>query len=126
MKDFWMFFYIILFLVVFLVTYIMDLIKIKRKKAKNIGEVQYLVNKFNLNSSKLNYKKVCLVVSILNSIIITTVTFVISIINVPMILQFLVGFILLFALIFSLYEIYGRILVKRGYVKKKVKKGSNK
>ncbi|MBE6161830.1 MAG: hypothetical protein E7158_06400 [Firmicutes bacterium] len=128
MKRFLIFLFIIIFIVVFLITYIMDLIKIKKKKTKKIGEVQYLINKFNLSPTKLKYKKVCLVISLLNAFIIATVTSIISLLDVPMALQFLVGFILLFALIYSLYEIYGRILVKKGYEKNKQtkKKGSKK
>ena len=128
MKKFWFLFYVLIFVIVFLITFIMDLFKIKKKKTKNIGELQYLINKFNLSPTKLRYKRVCFVISLLNSIIITAVTYVISMIKVPMALQFLIGFILLFALIYSLYEIYGRILVKKGYEKNKStnKKGSKK
>ena len=43
---------------------------------------------------------------------------VISNIDLYIVWQLLIGFVLLFALIYSLYEIYGRHLVKKGYQKK--------
>ena len=121
-KHLYVYFYILVFLIIMLLTYVLDLLKIKKRKYKTISEVQYLIAKFKLNSSKLNYKRICLVVSLLNAIIITTVVVVVSSINAPIALQFLVGFILLFALIYALYEIFGRILIAKGYNKK----GSNK
>jgi hypothetical protein len=121
-KEMYIYFYILLFVIVFLVTYIMDLLKIRRKKQKKIGEIQYLVNKFNLDINKINYKKSCFVIAIINAFIISSVTIFISFVDMIMTLQLLLGFILLFALIYSLYEIYGRILVKKGYTKKKVGK----
>lgn len=118
-KYFYIWFYVIVFTVVFLITYIFDLIKIKRKKQKKIGEMQYLIEKFKLDSNKINYKFNCFIISVMNAFIIATVTTVISMVKTIMTLQLLIGFVLLFALIYSLYEIYGRILVKKGYSKKK-------
>ena len=111
--------YIFIFAVIFLITFIMDLLKIKKRKFKKIGEVQYLVNKFKLDINKINYKNTCLIISLINAFIISTVTLVIFMIDTMMTLQLLVGFILLFTLIYILYEIYGRILIKKGYQKKK-------
>ena len=111
--------YLFIFVVVFLLTLVMDLFKIKKKKFKKIGEVQYMINKFKLDVNKLNYKKTCIIISLINAFIISTVTIIIYSIDVSMVLQLLVGFILLFSLIYVLYEIYGRILIKRGYQQKK-------
>ncbi len=122
-KTFSLIFFLIIYMLVFLITYIMDLIKIKKKKQKKIGEIQYLVSKFKLDINKLNYKKACLVISFLNAFIISSVTLVISLLKTNMTLQLIVGFVLLFSLIYSLYEIYGRILVKKGYVLKNKKVG---
>ena len=122
-KEMYVIFYLVVYLIVFLVTYIIDLIKIKKKKQKKIGEIQYLVSKFKLDINKLNYKKVCLVISFLNAFIISSVTLVISLLKTNMTLQLIVGFVLLFSLIYSLYEIYGRILVKKGYALKNKKVG---
>ena len=114
--------YIFIFIVIFLVTFIMDLLKIKKKKIKKIGEVQYLVNKFKLDINKINYKRTCLIISLINAFIIATVTLIIFVIDTAMTLQLLVGFVLLFSLIYVMYEIYGRILIKKGYQKKGSKK----
>ena len=121
-KEMYVIFYLVVYLIVFLVTYIIDLIKIKKKKQKKIGEIQYLTSKFKLDSNKINYKRVSLVIALLNSFIISTVTLVISLVNTNMTLQLVIGFVLLFALIYSVYEIYGRILIKKGYKKKVGKK----
>ncbi len=115
--SFYIYFYIALLVVVFLVTYIMDLIKIKKKKTNKIGEMQYLISKFKLDKNKINYKKSCMIISIINAFIIATVITVISMIKLHMTIQLAVGFILLFSLIYSMYEIYGRILAKKYYKK---------
>ena len=122
-KEFIVYFYILIFVVVFLINLIMDLIKIKKRKFRKIGEIQYLVNKFNLDINKIKYKSTSICISLINAFIIATVTTVISVIDAAMAIQLLCGFVLLFALIYSLYEIYGRILIKKGCQKKK---GSNK
>ncbi|MBQ6686906.1 MAG: hypothetical protein IJN03_00090 [Bacilli bacterium] len=89
----------------------------KKKEVKEFGEVNYLVGKFKLDKKKINYKSVILWTAIINSFIISFVSTVISAIPAHMIWQLLVGFVLIFALIYSLYEIYGRILVKKGWGK---------
>ena len=118
-KQFYIYFYLIIFIMIILISYILDLLKIKKKKSKSIGEIQYLVMKFNLNSAKFRYKKICFIISLLNAFIITSVVVVVSLLNVPIALQLLVGFILLFVLIYVIYEIFGRILIKKGFQKKK-------
>lgn len=83
------------------------------KKVKSIMEVEYLCAKFKLDKSKLNYNELKIMLPLLNSLIITLVTLIIELIKVPMILRFLIGFILLIGLIYSVYEIYGRHLLKK-------------
>ena len=116
--------YLFIFVVIFLITFIMDLLKIKKRKFKKIGEVQYLVNKFKIDTNKISYKKTCLVISLINAFIISTVTIIIFVVDVHMTLQLLLGFVLLFSLIYIMYEIYGRILIKKGYQQKKENKES--
>jgi hypothetical protein len=93
--------------------------KLKNKKKKNneIMEVNYLVGKFKLDKKKLFNKKVTLICSLINAFIISSVVTIISNIKLKMMWQLLIGFVLLFGLIYSLYEIYGRILVKKGKYK---------
>ena len=76
-----------------------------------------MVSKFKLDKKKLNYKSCILCISLINAFIISFVSTVISAIPTKIVWQLLVGFVLIFALIYSMYEIYGRILVKKGFGK---------
>lgn len=115
----------ILFVVVALVIFILDYLlvfkrKIKSKKVKNeeIMEFSYLIHKFKLDKNKIFYKPLGLYCALFNGFIISLTVTIISNIKVKMIWQLLIGFVLLFALIYSIYEIYGRTLVKKGWQKK--------
>ena len=111
-KEFIIYFYILVFIIVFLVNFILDLLKIKKRKFKKIGEVQYLVNKFKLDINKINYKKIVFTISLINAFIIATTTTLVSFLNAMLAIQLLCGFVILFTLIYSVYEIYGRYLAK--------------
>jgi len=89
----------------------------KKKEVKEFGEINYLVGKFKLDKKKIDYKSCIFWTAIINSFIISFVSTVISAIPAHIIWQLLVGFVLIFVLIYALYEIYGRILVKKGWVK---------
>ncbi len=87
--------------------------KLKRKKEKTIGEISYLIRKFHLDVRKIDYWKMILPISLINAFIISFVATVIMLFPVNMIWQLLIGFVLLFFLIYAIYEIYGRHLVKK-------------
>jgi len=89
----------------------------KQKEIKEFGEISYLVGKFKLDKKKIDYKSCIFWTAIINSFIISFVATVISAIPAHIIWQLLVGFVLIFVLIYSLYEIYGRILIKKGWGK---------
>lgn len=123
--------FIVLLIVVFLVDYYFinkrKLILInnkgmtkkgKKKKVKNISEIDYLVGKFKLNSKKLNKERVIIWISLINSFIIASVSSVVMLMPFKIMWQLLIAFVLLFGLIYALYEIYGRYL-KKLEVKKK-------
>lgn len=123
--------FIVLLIVVFLVDYYFinkrKLILInnkgmtkkgKKKKVKNISEIDYLVGKFKLNSKKLNKEQVIIWISFINSFIIASVSSVVMLMPFKIMWQLLIAFVLLFGLIYALYEIYGRYL-KKLEVKKK-------
>lgn len=82
------------------------------KKYDAIGEMNYLVYKFKLDRKKINYKKEIRVIAALNSFIISSVGTFVTCLDIPLFLQLGIGFVLLFALIYALYEIYGRHLLK--------------
>ena len=92
----------------------------KTKKIKDIGELDYLITKFKLDTKKLNVNEAILVIAILNSFIIAFTSTIIVLIPGSISIQLLVAFVVLFMLIYALYEIYGRILKKKeGKVRKK-------
>ena len=84
----------------------------KNKKIKNIGELDYLIMKFKLDKQKINQNKAIFWIAIINSFIISSVSCVIMLIPLKLMWQMLIAFALLFALIYSIYEIYGRHLKK--------------
>ncbi len=112
-------FFIFIYIIIFLITYIWNKRKLKKKKYEAIGEMNYLIAKFKLQKKNINYKKEILVISLINSLIIASVGTFVTCLNLPMFVQLLIGFVLLFALIYALYEIYGRHLVKKEKESKK-------
>lgn len=82
----------------------------KTKKIKNIGELDYVIAKFKLDFKKIDTEKAIIWISLINSFIISLVSFIIMIIPLKIAWQMLIAFALLFGLIYSLYEIYGRHL----------------
>ena len=110
------FMFLIFLLIIFIITYFMNLSKYKKKKS--IGEIKYLINKFNLDEKKLKKRQMILWVSIIDAFIISFVGTFIFMLPIDYVWKFLAGFVLLFALIYALFEIYGRHLVKNGFQKK--------
>lgn len=107
------YFFIVLFIIIFIINYLFNYRKVKKKKYDSIGEMNYLIAKFKLNKNKINYKKEILWISLINSFIISSVGTFVTCLDILIILQLALGFVLLFALIYSLYEIYGRHLQKK-------------
>lgn len=86
--------------------------KKKQKKIKNIGEIDYLIAKFKLDFKKINMQRAIIWISLINSFIISSVSTIVMFLPIKMMWSMLIAFVLLFALIYSLYEIYGRHLKK--------------
>jgi len=108
----------VIFLIIFLFYFlVLNRMKLKKQNYNKIGEINYLIKKFNLDSHKINYRLVANIVALINAFIIAFVCVVISLIDIAFIWQMLIGFVLLFSLIYALYEIFGRILVKKGWGK---------
>lgn len=118
--------FLILMLIVFLVDYYLinkrKLVLIKnkgktkkgkQKKIKSIGEIDYLTIKFKLNKKKLNEDRMIIWISLINSFIISIVSSVVMLMPLKLMWLMLIAFVLLFCLIYSLYEIYGRHLKKK-------------
>lgn len=86
--------------------------KKKKKKKTEIMEVDYLVRKFGIPKEYLLNVRIFKKMAIINAFIISLVSTIIMFLPIHMSLQFLVGFALLFGLIYSLYEILGRSIIK--------------
>lgn len=118
---------IITLIIVFLVDYFAVLLpkykvisgkKTKKKDKKiYIMELQYLINHFKLDIKKIDLEYVIKWFAFLNAFIIAFTSAVIMLLPWNMFFQLLVGFVLLLALIYSLYELFGRHLVKKGWQK---------
>lgn len=85
----------------------------KKKKEKQIGELDYMIIKFKLNPKKIDKKKAIFWISLINSFIISLVSTILMLAPFKIIWQMLIAFVLLFGLIYSLYELYGRHLKKK-------------
>ena len=91
--------------------------KKKNKKLEEFVGLSYLIPKFKLDINKMNLNYVFFMVSLIDAFIISFVFVVITIIPWDMGFSMLLGFVLLFGLIYALYEILGRVLVKKGWSK---------
>ena len=111
----------IFFLVVFVFIFLLEFFVLtkgkKNKKGKRpdkmVTEGLYLVSKFNLDSKKLNVRRLNTHISLINGFIIAFVSTFVSIISDNIGIELGIGFVLLIGLIYSIYEIYGRILKKK-------------
>ncbi len=123
-KEIWLniLFFLGLFLAIYVLTYCMNLYKLKKKKQKNISELNYLILKFHLDKKKLKVRSMLIWFSIIDAFIISFVTTFITIIKLDTIWQILIGFVLLFVLIYAFYEIYGRHLINKGLQESRGKK----
>ena len=91
--------------------------KKKNKKLEEFVGLSYLIPKFKLDINKMDLNYVFFMVSLIDAFIISFVFVVITIIPWDMGFSMLLGFVLLFGLIYALYDILGRVLVKKGWSK---------
>ena len=110
--------FLLCFLILFILIYFVYLGQLKRKKRKEIIELVYLQNKFHLDSKKINARKEILWISMIDAFIMSFVWSFMNFIPVGFLWQMMIAFVLVFALIYAIYEIYGRHLVKKGYQRK--------
>ena len=121
-------FFIIMFIIIYIVNYYFILKKKyniingkKKSKRKNkeieIMELSYLITKFNLDKNKMDLLYCIRWIAFLDAFIISLTGTVIFLIPWKIVWQFLVGFVMVFGLIYALYELLGRHLVKKGWNK---------
>lgn len=96
---------------------------LKQKKKKRVKKLDdfvgfsYLVPKFKLDINKMDLNYMFFCISLLNAFIISFVFMIVYIIPWGLMFKMLLGFVLLFGLIYALYELLGRHLVKKGWQK---------
>ncbi len=118
---------VILFLVAFVfsfggrfILYLLSKRKSGKKKKQKIGiavELKYLIVKFDLDGERIDNKGFASLVSLLDALIISTTVVAVVLVTDNITLELFIGLILVVLLITVIYEILGRILVKKGYGK---------
>jgi len=113
---------LIVFMVLSVVLYFYDMYmfnvmrnnkKNKKNKEKYLFSVRYLMAKFKLSKELLIQNKMAFIYSLIDAFIITIVFMIIELINLPFYIQILIGFVLLFGLIYAMYELLGRYLERK-------------
>ena len=112
---------VIYFVVSYLIIFLLYSLVINRKKksykdATKQMDIFYLVNKFKLNTKKTKYNTLKWITNIINPLIIS-ITFIIVTNIKSFILGIMIGFLVMMMLIYSIYEIIGRILKKKEFDK---------
>lgn len=105
--------FVIVFVIMFFIYFFLLRRKMKKKKLQRIGEFAYLVNRFKLDTKKIDYKSLSIGVSFINSFIMAFVSTFIMLLPINMAWRLIVAFVMLMGLIYALYEIYGRHLSKK-------------
>lgn len=115
-------FFLLMWIVAFIVNVLFNLFRIKtaKKKAK-LGEVALIAKLKKVNLDNINWTVQNILTSIINSFILSFVGTFVTIFEWNYAIQMIVGFSLLFGLMYALYDIYGRIL-KSWEIRKELKK----
>ena len=82
----------------------------KKTKEVEVGELNYLVSKFKLDQKKLNWKNLAVMFALINAFIMAFVVAILEFVSGEFYIKLPIAFVLIFALIYALYEIYGRYL----------------
>ena len=121
-------FFIIVFLMVYIFCYyIAGRIKVPKEKNKDkstgkgkkqrpfkyTNEGKLMVIRYNLDEKKVDYQELLKWTSFCNAFVISLTCTIISNIPLKMYFQLAIGFIIIFALIYSIFEIVGRHLNKK-------------
>ena len=94
------------------ILYFITFNKKNKKRRQESIEIVYMVNKYKLNKDKINIKRIKWILNFVNPFIIA-VTFLVVMMIDSFTLGLLVGFAMMLALIYSVYEIIGRLLRRR-------------
>ena len=102
--------YIVLFIIYLIFFYLRGL---KKKSILNSMQVEFLKIRFQFKNKDLKPKKLGIIITLLDPLIISLTGTIVSLPKWNYIISLLIGFVLLIALIYSFYEILGRILKRK-------------
>ena len=102
--------YLILFIIYLIFFYILGL---RKKRILNSMQIEFLKIRFNLKNKDFNPKIIGLVITFIDPLIISLTGTIVSLPKWNYIIELLLGFVLLMALIYSFYEILGRIIKRK-------------
>ena len=102
--------YVIFFIVYLIFYYFRGL---KKKTILDSLQVEFLKVRFGFKNKELKPKKIGLIVTFVDPLIISLTGTIVSLPKWNYILELLLGFVLLVALIYSFYEIIGRIIRRK-------------
>ena len=118
--------FIIAYILMFIIYFIFFYLKGKKHNSiLNSIQVEFLKIRFQFKNKDLKQTKIGIIICFIDPLIISLTGTIVSGINMNFIIQILLGFVLLMALIFSFYEILGRIISKKINNKKKRKVDKN-
>ena len=101
------------FVVIFIIYFIIYLKNRRNKSIKKMPEIRFLISKNHLSKKTHDYNKIELILVLINSLIISFVGTIITMINLSIVWQLMIGFVLLVILIIILYSLIGIILKKK-------------
>lgn len=110
------------FFIIFVVYLVIYFIKRKKKTLKDMKEFDILASQFHLNRKSMNENRLALIFVLINSLIISSVGTMCTMVETNAIWQLLIGFALLMALIIISYTIIGYILKKKEGIKNERKR----
>ena len=117
-----LFIFLISFISIFLIyLFVFYLHGLKKKKIKNSMQVELILVRQQVKKKDINEKSIGIIICLIDSLIISISGTIATSLNLNYIWQILIGFALLMGLIFSLYEILGRI-IKRSVRKNEYKR----
>lgn len=102
--------YLIFFIIYLIFFYIRGL---KKKSILNSLQVEFLKVRFHFKNKELKPKKIGLIITFVDPLIISLTGTIVSLPKWNYILELLLGFVLLIAFIYSFYEIIGRIIRRK-------------
>lgn len=106
--------FIIIFAVVYTVYHFIYEDKLKKEKYTKIAELVLLSNKFKLDKTKMDKKKLLNGVALINAFIISVTFTIVDILPIKNIaLKLILAFVIILVLIFTLYLSYGKQIQKK-------------